>query len=417
MNNNTTYLIIGDINIDIRPEFIDATKEKYLDCLLSFGFTSCINQPTRVASDTCTCIDHCFTNHFDADAVTACILTTELTDHYTIACKIEYGVKNVETPDRQLTYLDRTELNRLIWDQAWVEVIEQEDVDIAAEIFINKITECRLKATRLKKSNTRFRKIKPWITKELIKAIRTRDKLSKLAKKCPFNPDVLQNYKVFRNQLNNSIKNARLKYFKTKILDSRGNPKLFWNTVNEITGLNKPKNCFAIKHFIHKTSDFSPQDIKSIANDFNSHFAGVGSGLARAIPPAGPAVIVDANYMTECALQLRPASEEEVFSCVRDLRGGSAPGVDGIVASVLKDNYEVLVRPLHHIVNLSLKKGIFPKIFKTAKVTPLYKSNIITDYNNYRPISLLSVCAKIIEKCIKIQLQSYLESYSLIFGA
>ncbi|TLY45188.1 MAG: hypothetical protein E6K54_08905, partial [Gammaproteobacteria bacterium] len=45
---------------------------------------------------------------------------------------------------------------------------------------------------------------------------------------------------------------------------------------------------------------------------------------------------------------------------------------------------------------------------------PIYKSGEKTLYSNYRPISLLSVCSKILEKCIKLQLSNYLNENKLI---
>ena len=53
---------------------------------------------------------------------------------------------------------------------------------------------------------------------------------------------------------------------------------------------------------------------------------------------------------------------------------------------------------LTQLINLSFKMGIFPNILKIAKVTPLHKKECKLNFQNYRPISLLSVFSKIFEK-------------------
>lgn len=99
---------------------------------------------------------------------------------------------------------------------------------------------------------------------------------------------------------------------------------------------------------------------------------------------------------------------------VTGLRGGSAPGCDGVPASVLKNNFYLFSKPLLHIVNLSISNGIFPDIFKIAKIFPLYKSNDYTDRNNFRPIALLSVFSKVLEKVVKEQFTRYLQCNSVL---
>ncbi len=66
------------------------------------------------------------------------------------------------------------------------------------------------------------------------------------------------------------------------------------------------------------------------------------------------------------------------------------------------------------IINLSLDHGIYPDIFKQAKVTPIYKKGPKDDKNNYRPISILSVLSKVIERHVSNALCNYLHEYNLV---
>jgi hypothetical protein len=58
--------------------------------------------------------------------------------------------------------------------------------------------------------------------------------------------------------------------------------------------------------------------------------------------------------------------------------------------------------------------GIFPNDFKVAIISPIHKSGCKTHYNNYRPISVLSAVAKILESLITKQLETYLEENGVI---
>ena len=49
-------------------------------------------------------------------------------------------------------------------------------------------------------------------------------------------------------------------------------------------------------------------------------------------------------------------------------------------------------------INKSFALGQFPTLMKLAKVIPIFKAGIVTDVNNYRPISLLPIFSKILEK-------------------
>ena len=64
--------------------------------------------------------------------------------------------------------------------------------------------------------------------------------------------------------------------------------------------------------------------------------------------------------------------------------------------------------------NLSLRTGIFPDDWKFARVTPIYKSEDKTLCENYRPISVISNIAKIFEKLVCRQLNTFLNNNNII---
>ena len=81
---------------------------------------------------------------------------------------------------------------------------------------------------------------------------------------------------------------------------------------------------------------------------------------------------------------------------------------------ILKLSLPYTVESLTHIYNLCIKNSIFPEELKIAKVVPLPKSKELSDPNNYRPISLLSIISKPLEKHIHKHLLDYLDEFSLL---
>ena len=80
---------------------------------------------------------------------------------------------------------------------------------------------------------------------------------------------------------------------------------------------------------------------------------------------------------------------------------------------MLKDTADIIASPLTCIVNLSLESGMVPTDWKVAVVTPLYKSGSHSEKGNYRPISVLPILSKILEKAVHAQVISYFETNNL----
>jgi hypothetical protein len=68
------------------------------------------------------------------------------------------------------------------------------------------------------------------------------------------------------------------------------------------------------------------------------------------------------------------------------------------------------VTPITHIINLSLSTGIVPTKMKIAKVIPIFKSGDRSDFSQYRPISILPVFSKLLEKIVAKKLINFLDS-------
>ena len=107
-------------------------------------------------------------------------------------------------------------------------------------------------------------------------------------------------------------------------------------------------------------------------------------------------------------------NESLVVNTLQGLKASKASGLDNISPHMLKDAAVVVAKPLTRIVIESLSQGTVPSEWKYAKITPLYKKGMPTNMDNYRPISVLPVASKVLERVVHHQLHSFLSERKLI---
>ena len=89
-----------------------------------------------------------------------------------------------------------------------------------------------------------------------------------------------------------------------------------------------------------------------------------------------------------------------VYNQLKNPRRKKAVGLDDFLHGMIKDAASILAAPLTFLINLSLQTGSVPSAWKKAKVIPLFKNGSRTDTDNYRPISILPVMSKILERVV-----------------
>ena len=106
---------------------------------------------------------------------------------------------------------------------------------------------------------------------------------------------------------------------------------------------------------------------------------------------------------------------DEVQKIITNLKTNKAAGDDNVRPGLLKRCSESLTKPITHIINLSFSTGIVPEQLKLAKVIPVFKKNDKQDPGNYRPISLLSIINKIMEKVMYARVMSFLNKNNILY--
>ena len=107
-------------------------------------------------------------------------------------------------------------------------------------------------------------------------------------------------------------------------------------------------------------------------------------------------------------------SEEKILKIIRSLNPNKAHGLDGISTRMIKLSDASLVTPLKIIFTNCLRSGVFPEIWKRTNLVPIHKKNEKNLKSNYRPISLLPIFGKRLEKLVYDSLYSHLVSCDLL---
>ena len=135
-----------------------------------------------------------------------------------------------------------------------------------------------------------------------------------------------------------------------------------------------------------------------IANGFNRFFSNIGPALARNIPNGNTNFTNYLNQKVEDSIFLNPITDEEIIEIVKDAKTKYSKDHDSIDMSLVKLVIPYIVKPLKHIFNISLQKGVFPDRMKIARVIPIFKTGDVQEFSNYRPISILPQFSKILDK-------------------
>ena len=225
----------------------------------------------------------------------------------------------------------------------------------------------------------------PWIDSDVITASREKEKAYKKAKKSD-TKEKWDRYKYLRNRIKNLV-SAKYKNYLVDLSNSLStNPKRFWNffrTLNDTKG--------SIPDL--KVGGQVISDINEKANSFNKFFHSVFNTRNITIPH-GAYPMPDPDL---CNINL---TEDEVLANLKNLNPSKAQGPDGIPMKILKDSAVHLAKPITKLFNKSLEDGTVPSDWKRANVSSVFKKGDRTDPSNYRPVSLLPMISKILERCI-----------------
>ena len=97
----------------------------------------------------------------------------------------------------------------------------------------------------------------------------------------------------------------------------------------------------------------------------------------------------------------------EISECLNGLDTSKACGPDGIPSRLLKECHQQIAPSLCDVFNHSLVSGRVPSEWKSANITSIHKKKQKEPAGNYRPISLLPIISKVMERCVYSRLYQH----------
>ena len=144
------------------------------------------------------------------------------------------------------------------------------------------------------------------------------------------------------------------------------------------------------------------------ANHFCEFFTNIGPNLAKMIPSSTSSFrsFLSGSFIN--SIFLEPTTEHEISEICASFRTGTSAGFDQVTMDVVKQTINLIIAPLTHIMNLSLRSGLVPEQMKVARVIPLFKLGTLSLFTNYRPVSVLPAFSKFLERIVYKRLDSFL---------
>ena len=399
MQRESKYVYIsGDFNVNIMPHLKGGLSIQEFKNIFSSNFCfPSINKPTRVTNHSASIIDNIYCNvPIQGSDYHAGVLTVSISDHYGIFCiNNSSKIHNNNTQIVKRSFCDRNIANfrQCLMSESWDFVYLSSDLQSAFSRFQG-VIDLHLD-TNFKKRTfmMNYKNRYPWITEALRTKIKNKNRLHSIAISSQ-DDNIMNEYKEAKKILHSTLRNSVISYFGDQLEVNKGDLSKTWKVLKDILGLGNNATRQKMNFLIEDTL---VTDSLDIANGFNNFFVSIGPKLAKDLTSnTDPLSYVNFNINSIVTTDISGNQIREVINSLNN----SSPGHDELPPFVAKTCMEGYIEPITHLVNESLKSGIFPSELKLARVVPIFKSGDPSLLTNYRPISVLSFFSKILEKIV-----------------
>ena len=420
LNEDKEVIVQGDMNLNslkwmredlpsndhtqrLRP-LIDLLFEN----IIPLGVSQLINVPTHNNS----CLDHLYTNRPEKMHESAAIVNGG-SDH-----KIILAVRKAHNLVKRVRYIKRRCYKNFdvesfrgeIHALKWFDIYMSDDVNSAVTLLAEKIVPVLDRYAPLKTIQVRV-KYAPWLSEETKTAIQHRNRAQQSLRTCK-DQNKSRQYKNLRNKVTNMLRRDKKLWEQSKLNHMINNSANLWKSIKGMMAWKSngpPQQLFYRGKLLN-----SP---KALALTMNEFFLEKISNLQARLPPTVGDPLVHLKRMMsdrKCSFQFKVVHPDEVMKIVTGLNNTKSSGLDEIDVFTVKLIIDDILPALTHIVNLSLSTSTFPMKWKTSKVIPLFKKGDPLNPKNYRPVALLPILSKVLEKIVFNQVVEYIERNKIL---
>lgn len=311
--------------------------------------------------------------------------------------KVRFHASVVTTkrlPNWRFNKADWVILNmRLMQSNSLQHIQLAESTDTAAKILQSEIQKAMEES--IPKSVSKRKKSHAWVTNNIKELHKNKTKVYRKWK-VNGSSEHQAAYKHLEKQCRKEILIEKRKFF-FSTFSNCNDMRSFWSALNRFAGRSYHSDIPDLKML---SGDTATSDIDK-ANVLRQQFATV--------------FVKDSQSYSvtthNCACTYPRASPKRILNKIKKLSTKKSTGIDGIPTVVLKKCALVLTPCIAEITNRCISEGSFPNIWKEAVVVPVPKVQHSSDACEYRPISLLPLISKVVEREIAELLTTFTEPH------
>ncbi len=404
--------ILGDFNLDIHKKY---ECKKVSNLSKNSQMCQLITDYTRVTENSKTTIDLIFVSRPEL-IISSGVHSLGLSDHSLIYVVRKH--KQIKLPprtvrSRNFKNFDESQFVNTIKSIDWNQVNCIDNVDDALCKWQSLFNEACDKNAPFKTKRIKGH-LPEWVDNDFLALCKDRDYLYAKAHKTN-DQDDWKKAKSVRNRVNNMKFYLKKKYCERSINDNMHDSKNLWKSLKKIIPSSKPSS---LCNIVNSSDHHDGQTDKDAANSFNQYFTSVGQELSKEFDNVNvKCPCDDVRNKFQCnndSFKFHNVSASFVYEQLCSMDNNKSTGLDLFNVKLLKLAAPYVSQSLAHICNLSLNTSKFPDDWKKAKVTPIFKSGDKSNVSNYRPISVLPIISKIIERNVHNQLYAYLCSKNIL---
>ena len=417
--------VMGDINIDHldinKLDTLETSSQTYklitlIEELISriypHGVKQCVVGATHSwPGATDSLIDVLYTN--TTRKITSVQTHHRGSDHKLVFCvRLARNIKNNVRYVKKRSYanFDKEAFLEEIRGLSWWDVYSCTNVHDAVQLLSDKITTALDKTAPIKTFQTRT-KYAPWLSKETENLIARRNEAHKIASSTKRNED-WDCFKTLRNQINSRLRTEKKVWQQNKFDKYDHDSGKAWKNV--LGWLGWTSGGAPTKLYSDGQIETSPSRMANIMNNF---FINKVLTIRANLPP----IISDPLKTLKKLMRNRTSTfsltavhPDEIKKIILGLKNSKSCGMDQIDTFIIKLVLDEILPAATHIVNLSLEAKEFPSSWKVAKVIPLLKKDDALDPKNYRPVAILPILSKVLERVVFNQIVTYMDNHKYI---